>query len=160
MKPWISSLVLSIVLLAPQPGFACGEGLYAMSDGSRHRGYLAPRLATVLVYNDQGTVPEATKAVYRGLVQAGHKLEVARDPEQLATALRARRYDVVIADYDQVEAIGKQAGPASTAKVLPIVTSGQRDADGLRERFRFLLTPDATLGQYLKSINRLMENRT
>ena len=85
MKPRVLLLgaLLSVASLAPQPGFACGEGIYTMGEGARHRGYLAPRQATVLIYNDQGTVPEATKAVYRGLVHAGHKVEVARNAGQL-----------------------------------------------------------------------------
>lgn len=161
MKPWVmllSSLLL-VVLLAPQSGYACGEGIYAVPDGANHRGYLAPRRAAVLVYNNQETVPEATKAVYRGLARAGHKLEVARSPEQLAIALRDHRYDVVIANYEQIDVIGKQYAPASKAKLLPIMTDGQRGASSLRDRFRFSLSPDAGLIQYLKLIDRLIKDR-
>lgn len=159
MKPWILPLVLSVSLLAPQAGFACGEGIYTMGEGARQRGYLAPHPATVLVYDDRGTVPESTRAVYRGLVRAGHKLEVARDQEQLAAALRAHRYDVVIADYDQIGIIGKQADPATKARLLPILTDAQRGAMDWRQRFRYSLTQGASLGQYLKLIDRLARDR-
>lgn len=155
---WLSSLLL-IALLAPQIGLACGEGIYNMSQG-RGKGYLAPRLATVLIYNNQTTVPPKTKAVYRGLVQAGHKLEVARSPEQLAIALRDHRYDVVIADYDQIDVIGKQVEPASQTRLLPVVTDGQHDANDLREHLRFFLREGASLGQYLKLIHQLVKNKT
>lgn len=161
MKPPVLLLgsLLSVALLAPQPGFACGEGIYTMSEGSRHRGYLAPRPAMVLIYNDQGTVPEATKAVYRGLVHAGHKIEVARNPGQLASALRDHRYDVVIAGYDQIDAIDRQVQPVSRTSLLPIVNNQQRGADSWKERFRFSLTQDASLGQYLKLIDKLVKDR-
>ena len=161
MKPSVLLLgpVLSAALLLPQSGFACGEGIYSMSDATRHQGYLAPRLATVLIYNDQGTVPEATRAVYRGLARAGHRLEVARNPEQLAAALRAHRYDVVIADYDQIGNIGRQAEPAAKASLLPILSDAQRDARDWRQRFRYSLTQGASLGQYLKLIDRLTRDR-
>ena len=151
--------LLLVVLLAPQSGFACGEGIYTMSEGSRHRGYLAPHPATVLIYNDQGTVPETTKAVYRGLVHAGHKVEVARNPGQLSTALRDRRYDVVIADYDQIDVIDRQVKPVSRTNLLPIVTNVQRGANSGKERFRFSLTQGASLSQYLKLIDRLVKDR-
>lgn len=155
----LSASLLSAVSLVPQPGFACGEGIYAMGEGSRHRGYLAPRQATVLIYNDQGTVPEATKAVYRGLVHAGHKVEVARNAGQLSTALRDRRYDVVIAEYDQIDVIDLQVDLVPKTSLLPIVPDKQRSSDGWKERFRFSLTQGASLGQYLKLIDKLVKDR-
>ena len=162
MKPRVLLLgaLLSVASLAPQPGFACGEGIYTMGEGARHRGYLAPRQATVLIYNDQGTVPEATKAVYRGLVHAGHKVEVARNAGQLSTALRDRRYDVVIADYDQIDVVDLQVDLVSKTSLLPIVTNEQRGTDSWKERFRFSLTQGASLGQYLKLIDRLVRDQT
>ena len=161
MKPrgLLLGALLSVASLAPQPGFACGEGIYTMGEGARHRGYLAPRQATVLIYNDQGTVPEATKAVYRGLVHAGHKVEVARNAGQLSTALRDRRYDVVIADYDQIDVVDLQVDLVSKTSLLPIVTNEQRGTDGWKERFRFSLTQGASLGQYLKLIDKLVKDR-
>ena len=155
----LSASLLSAVSLVPQPGFACGEGIYAMGEGSRHRGYLAPRQATVLIYNDQGTVPEATKAVYRGLVHAGHKVEVARNAGQLSTALRDRRYDVVIAEYDQIDVIDLQVDLVPKTSLLPIVPDKQRSSDDWKERFRFSLTQGASLGQYLKLIDKLVKDR-
>jgi hypothetical protein len=161
MKPRILLFcsLLTVALFTPQPGFACGEGLYTMGEGSRHKGYLAPRPAAVLIYNDQGTVPETTKAVYRGLVHAGHKVEVARNPAQLSTALRDRRYDVLIANYDQIDGIDRQVQPVSRTSLLPILTSEQRSANSGKERFRFSLTQDATLGQYLKLIDKLVKDQ-
>lgn len=152
--------LLFVALSAPQSGFACGENIYSMNHGLRQQGYLAPHLATVLIYNDQETVPAETKAVYRGLVQAGHTLEVARNPEQLVIALRDHRYDVVIADYEQIDVVDKYVKPASRTKLLPIVTAGQRSADGLHGRFQFLLADRASLGQYLKRINQLVKDGT
>lgn len=157
--PLLGAMLL-VAVLAPQRGYACGEGLYTMGEGSRHRGYLAPRPATVLIYNDQGTVPEATKAVYRGLVHAGHKVEVARNAGQLSTALRDRRYDVVIADYDQIDVVDLQVDLVSKTSLLPIVTNEQRGTDSWKERFRFSLTQGASLGQYLKLIDRLVRDQT
>lgn len=153
----LSSLSLAL-LLAPQSGFACGEGIYAMGKAGNHKGYLAPRPATVLIYNDEHTVPAATKAVYRGLVQAGHTLDVARNTEQLATALRGHRYDVVIASYDQIDAIAGRVAPVSKPDLLPIVTVQQRSADEWRKRFKFSLVQGAGLGQYLKLIDKTLKD--
>lgn len=162
MKPrwFFLGTLCSIMLLAPTAGWACGEGIYAMGDGSRHQGYLAPRLATVLVYNDSPVVADRTKAVYRGLVRAGHQVEVARNPAQLSTALHDHRYDVVIAGYDQVGAIVSQAGPAIGPGLLPVLTGQQREGKQWRDRFRHALADDSSLGQYLRLIDQVMKTRT
>lgn len=152
--------MLCVALLAPQPGLACGEGAYNMGKGLRYQGYLAPRPATVLIYNNQATVPAGAKAVYRGLVQTGHTVEVARSPEQAAAALRNHRFDVVIADYDQIDVIGKHIEPASRTRLLPVMTGGAPGANNLRERFRVFLLEGASLGQHLKRIDQLVKDRT
>lgn len=157
MKAWVL-LMLSVLLLVPQSGLACGEGIYTMGEGSRHRGYLAPNLATVLIYNDQTVVPEATKTVYRGLVRAGHRVNVARSPGQLATALQEHRYDVVIADYDRLDVIDRQVKPVSKTSLLPILGGQPGGASPSQERFRFSLDKDASLRQYLKLIDRLVKD--
>ncbi len=157
---FLPSLLVALAAWVSLPAGACGEGIYVMSESSRHQGYLAPRLATVLVYNDQAAVPEATKAVYRGLVHAGHTLEVARNPAQLAIALQQRRYDVVIASYDQIDVVAEQVAPSTEVALLPVLTATQRGANGWRQRFRFSLAQDASLGQYLKRIYQLVKQRT
>ncbi len=156
---FLPGLLIALAVGVPLTAGACGEGIYVMSESSRHQGYLAPRLATVLVYNDQAKVPDATKAVYRGLVHAGHTLEVARDLEQLAIALQHRQYDVVIASYEQIDAVGKQVAPGPQAAMLPVLTLAQSRADGWRQRFRFSLVQDSSLGQYLKRIDQLVKQR-
>lgn len=151
-------LSLAAALGAAPPAFACGEGIFHMGDGLRYQGYLAPRPATVLVFEDSRT-PRAEKiAIYRGLVQAGHRLSIAHDADQLAQAMQQRRYDVVIADFDELGVVGAAAPSATrTPKLLPVVQRSQRDAPGLRSRFEVFALDDASLGQYLKLINRLMK---
>lgn len=150
---------IAAALVAASPAFACGEGIFHMGDGLRYQGYLAPRPATVLVFDDERT-PRAEKiAVYRGLVQAGHRLSIAHDADELAQAMQQRRYDVVIADFNELGVVGAAAPSSATApKVLPVVQRGQRDAPALRSRFEVFVLDGASLGQYLKLINRLMKD--
>lgn len=152
------TLSMAAALAAASPVFACGEGIFHMGDGLRYQGYLAPRPATVLVFDDERT-PRAEKiAFYRGLVQAGHRLSIAHSADELAQAMRQRRYDVVIADFSQVGMVGAAATSASTTpKLLPVVPRNQRDAPGLRSRFEVFALDGASLGQYLRLINRLMK---
>jgi hypothetical protein len=156
--------VLSAVLLppllalcAPASARACGEGLFHMGDGLRFQGYLAPRPAVVLVFDDDRTPPEERIRVYRGLVQAGHRLTLAHDASELAQAMQEREFDVVIAGLDAIDAVAAATPETATApRLLPVVASGRRgDATG-DGRFAVVVAEGAGLGQYLRRINSLM----
>ena len=157
-KSVLATTLLTALLLAPGPVHACGEGLFNMGQGLRYQGYLAPRPATVLVYDLDRTPGENRITVYRGLVRAGHRLTIAHNPDELAQAMRQQRYDVVIASYDNVDLVAaRTSGAASRAKLLPVVERSQRNAPTLRNRFALFLLDGASLGQYLKSIDQLVK---
>lgn len=157
-RPLTTMFSVAVLLATASPVFACGEGIFHMGGGLRYQGYLAPRPATVLVFDDERT-PRAEKiALYRGLVQAGHRLSIAHNADELAQAMHQRRYDVVIADFSQVGTVGAAAPSAARSpKLLPVVQRSQRDAVNLRSRFEVFALDGASLGQYLKLINRLMK---
>lgn len=158
MKRRMSLLFASLsVFGAASPVAACGEGIYAMRPDGQAAGYLAPRPAVVLVFDDRQVVPESTRAVYRGMVRAGHSLEVARSGEQLAAALEARRYDVIIARVDAFDRNDGLRGLEGTSSLLPVVPKGEPAPPA--ERFRARLTQGAGLVHYLRLIDRLMKER-
>lgn len=66
---------------------------------------------------------------------------------------------MVIADYDQIDVVDLQVDLVSKTSLLPIVTNEQRGTDSWKERFRFSLTQGASLGQYLKLIDKLVKER-
>jgi hypothetical protein len=128
-----------------------------MGDGLRFQGYLAPRPAVVLVFDDDRSPPEERIRVYRGLVQAGHRLTVAHSADELAQAMRERQFDVVIAALDAADAVAA-ATPAATPapRLLPVVEGGRRPDRSVDGRYAVVIAEDAGLGQYLRRINRLM----
>jgi len=126
---------------------ACGEGQFNMGKGMRYQGYLAPRPATVLVYDE---TPEERLAIYQGLYRAGHRLTVARSSDELSRSLQGKHFDVVISAVDRAAAM-----PTDT-RVLPVVQRGQRNEPGIRARFPVFLLDGASLGQYLKGIDQLV----
>jgi CheY-like chemotaxis protein len=145
ITPAIAALAIAIAAL---PAHACGEGQFNMGQGLRYQGYLAPRPATVLVYDQD---PMQRKSIYQGLNRAGHHLTVARTADDLARALRSKHYDVVISDLGNSGAIN-----AGAARLLPVVRRQQRNEAGIRSRFRVFLLDGASLGQYLKGIDQLV----
>jgi hypothetical protein len=140
--------------LACSPASACGEGQFNMGQGLRYQGYLAPHPAAVLVYDDAASDREA---LYAGLQKAGHKVTVVGSVDAMSQALQAGRYDVVIADFDDVAALQSHtAGASAKPGVLPVVARNRRNAPEVSSRFKLFLLDGASLGQYLKGINKLL----
>lgn len=153
-----ATVLAGTLALSQAPVHACGEGQFNMGHGLRYQGYLTPRPATVLVYDDGA---EARKTLYAGLQKAGHKVTVVGNSRDLSEALRARRFDVVISDLDDVAAIQGDADSApASPRVLPVVERSRRNAPDVRSRFRVFLLDGASLGQYLKSIDLLVKGTT
>jgi hypothetical protein len=142
--------LLALGLAASLPALACSEGLFNSGKGLAYQGYLAPRPATVLIYSTKpGSEREALLA---GLQRAGHRVAVASDTAGLTAALAANQVDVVITDIASVDAVtSSDAHP----RVLPVVARGQRGS--LRDRFPVVVVDGASLGQYLRGINRLLD---
>ena len=155
-----ATAVLGLALaLACSPASACGEGQFNMGQGLRYQGYLAPRPATLLVYDGGAS---NRKALYAGLQKAGHKVTVVGTADAMSQALQAGRYDVVIADFDDAAALqSRTAGTSTSAKpgVLPVVARNRRNSPEVSSRFKLFLLDGASLGQYLKGINQLLSMR-
>lgn len=152
-KHILAALLTSAVALASTPTQACGEGQFNMGQGLRYQGYLAPRPATVLVFDDAAADRDA---LYAGLKKAGHKITLVGTPDALSQALRARRFDVVIADFVDVSMVDSSTADAKP-HLLPVVERSRRNAPELRSRFNLFLLEGASLGQYLKSIDQLVK---
>lgn len=146
--PTMPAIVAFAAAFASLPAFACGEGQFNMGQGMRYQGYLAPRPATVLVYDGD---PAQRRNIYQGLNRAGHRLTVVRNADDLAQAIRDKHFDVVISDLDESAAIG-----GASTRLLPVVQRQQRNEAGIRSRFRVFLLDGASLGQYLKGIDQLV----
>lgn len=145
--------------LAASASLACGEGQFNMGQGMRYQGYLAPRPATVLVYDDAGGGTDSAERakLYKGLEMAGHRVTVVQDADAFSKAVADKRYDVVIADLSDVDQLSSDAGLlASQARLLPVVNRKARNAPELRSKFSLMLVDGASLGQYLKAINQAL----
>ena len=81
--------------------------------------------------------------------------------DAMSQALRAGRFDVVIADFDAAADCSR--APCRHVRrnrgVLPVVARSRRNAPEVRNRFKLFLLDGASLGQYLKGINQLLSMR-
>jgi hypothetical protein len=146
------TLALGAVPLSAQ---ACGEGMFNTGQGLPYQAYLAPRPAAVLVYSDPAAPAQREDALYAGLKKAGHTVTVVRDQAALRSAMREHRYDVVISALDGIDAV-TAAEATQTPAVLPVVARAVRNSPEVKNRFDLFLIDGASLGQYLKAINKLV----
>ena len=149
------SIVACCLCLAAPSALACGEGIFNMGQGLRYQGYLAPRPAAVLIYDSN---PMERRSVYIGLYRAGHRLTVARNVQDLSHALQHSRFDVVISSLEQMDAVTARTAAKPAPSLLPVVQRQQRNAPEVRSRFAVFLLDGASLGQYLKGIDRLVKD--
>lgn len=157
-SPRSSLLVVALaVALAPAAAQACSEGMFNSGKGLAFQTYLAPRPARVLIYS---TAPEEERAaLHAGLQKAGHRITEVSDAAALVAAIRHERYDAVITRLDAAEQIAAQAD-ADIPPVLPIVARAERNSPQVRGRFDLFLLDGASLGQYLRAINRALRSST
>lgn len=149
--------ILAVAVFASAPAFACGEGIFNMGEGLRYDGYLAPRPATVLVYEPDGDASPERIAVYRGLARAGHKVTVVTDSEHLRTALARQSFDIVIAEDRYAQALAIATGlsnAAGTRQLLVVANKPPRAGSSPGKSF---VSGTASLGTWLGALNRLMK---
>jgi hypothetical protein len=151
----ISLLLFVPVLTFAPDARACGEGMFNTGKGLPYQAYLAPRPAAVLVYAEAGQPAARDDALYAGLQKAGHTVTVVRDLNSLQEAMRQHRYDVVISTLDAVGDI-TSAESSQAPTVLPVVARSVRNSPSVRNRFDLFLLDGASLGQYLRAINKVV----
>lgn len=142
---------------------ACGEVMYRMGGALRYHAFLTRHPASILVYVGT-TSPEFTKAeqakFHDGLEKAGHKVTLVADGPALTQALGARQYDVIIASSGDMDAVSAQITQTPREpSLIPVFRAGSGDERELRERFPRLVSADANLNQFLKSIEQSMKAR-
>ena len=157
MKP--SSLNTSVILvvalcLTATEAEACGELMLRTLDTMRFHAFVTRHPASILVYSvDGGSHPPAqTGKLHDGIERAGHKVSMARGPEELAKALASRKYDIVVAYADDLVAVTTQISKTSRELTLIPVLNGGADERQMRARFPHLVSGD--LNDLLKTIEQ------
>jgi hypothetical protein len=146
-------LVVALCLTATEAE-ACGELMLRTLDTMRFHAFVTHHPATILLYSVDGSArPSAqTTRLHDGIEKAGHKVNMARGPEELAKALASRKYDVVVAYADDLVAVTTQIAKASREPTLIPVLNGGADERKMRARFPHLVSGD--LSDLLRAIEQ------
>lgn len=154
--------VLSVVLWSGVPAYSCGDKLLVLGRGVRFQTMTGMRPANILAYLRAGTGVSAVAANQQfqlALKKAGYQLRVVRDDEEVDVALRSGKYDLVIAEIADLNAIDSALHSMARAPaLLPIlyqptklqVTSGE-------QRYRYVLKAPNKDSHYLSVIEKALE---
>jgi len=140
---------------------ACGEVMYRMGGALRYHAFITRHPANILLYagsaSQQHFSSEGAK-LHDNLEKAGHKVTIATGPEELAQALAAHPYDVIIAYAGDLDSVTAQIAKASREPALiPVIDRSAPNERAMRERFPSLVSEDANLNQFLKVIEQSMK---
>jgi CheY-like chemotaxis protein len=149
-------LLCAAMILGPATAMACGEMMFNAGKGLPFQSYLSPRPADVLILSDQSAA--GREIAYAGLEQAGHRLTFVHDVGELAAAMDAGRFDIVIVALESADEVQNHVASAARGapRVLPVVARSARNSPQVTGRFEQVLLDGASVGQSLVVIERML----
>src|SRR5215471_5142185 len=103
---------------------ACGDKLLVLGRGIRLETLLGNRTAKILAYQHAGTHGAeliADPEFQSALKNAGYQLRIVRDTEELEVALRLGKYDLLISDIADTDAVEPTLKSATSPALIPIL---------------------------------------
>jgi CheY-like chemotaxis protein len=154
--------VASLVAAATTDLDACGDKFLRVGRSARFHRYAAVHPASILIYAPADSTPAGIKEFEAILKQAGHRPVALANGADVAKALTAAPYDIVIADYSDSSRIREDLRAVdSRPGLLPILYKPAKAVEERAEReFTCLIKPHVmTKFDALAEIDRLMQLR-
>jgi hypothetical protein len=151
-----SAILVIAICLTAQEAQACGEVMLRALGTMRYHSFVTAHPAEILLYSGGSAAkrPQTNDAkLHDDLEKAGHKVSVARGPDELAKALAAHHYDVLVVFADDMANVMSQMAKASRELTLIPVFDGSTDERQMRARFPGLVSGD--LNDLLKAIEQV-----
>jgi hypothetical protein len=154
------SLILLGFLLVGAVAWACGDKLMLIM-GARSSLIRPGHAALILAYPGQS----ASAGVIRSLQlqpavkKAGHKIQVVEDSTGLDSALKAGKYDVVMADVASAGEISQHISSAPSKPVLLPVAfkASKEEQSAAQKKYHCLLKAPSDTENYLAAIDQAMD---
>ena len=153
-------LVVALCLTA-MDAQACGDLMLRTVSTMRYHAFVTRHPAAILLYSGEA-VPKDSSAtgtkLHNSLEKAGHKVTLVRSPDELAQALAAHPFDVIIAYAVDMDNVTSQLAKGSREPTLiPVLGPGAANERQMRERFPRLVSKDTSLNDLLKAIEESMK---
>src|SRR5215471_11123796 len=134
----------SVFLFSAVPSYGCGDKLLVLGRGIRPEALLGNRTAKILAYQHAGTHGAdliADPEFQLALKKAGYQLRIVRDTEELEVALRLGKYDLLLSDLADTNAVESTLQSAAAAPALiPILYQPTKaDLTPVEKRYHYVL---------------------
>jgi hypothetical protein len=154
------SLILLGFLLVGAVAWGCGDKLMLIM-GAKGALIRPGHAAVILAYPGQ----TASASVIRSLQvqpvmkKAGHKIQVVEDATGLDSALKAGKYDVVVADVASAGEISQHlSAVASKPVLLPVAfKASKEEQSAAQKKYHCLLKAPSDVENYLAAIDQAMD---
>lgn len=140
-----------ILALSSASVYACGESLFRVGKGVSYREYTAPLPGTILVV----AKTESELALVERLAAAGHAIYVVSDPSEIGEELRNRDIDIVLAHFNQRDAV--EANDLTAATFIPVAQNGTAEVAQADELYQRSLTNEDSVLKFLKTIHKTLK---
>jgi len=144
---------------------ACGDKFLLVGRSARfNQAYAAIYPATILIYAPHGR-PVSTAILdpkfQATLTRAGHRIEVVKEEAEIGPMLQAGRFDLVLSDVADVEALRRRAAASPTQPtVIPVMFDQTKaEVEAIKARYQCNLKPSDRPARYLSSIDEEMQAR-
>ena len=151
--------VITVLACASVDLGACGDKFLRVGRSARFRRYAAVHPAAILIYKPAHATRAGIDELKTLLTQAGHRPQAVDGRTNVASALAATQYDLVIADYADAALIRNELGTAtSKPEILPILYKPTKAVEAEAEKqYTCLIKPhEMTKFDALAEIDRLM----
>jgi hypothetical protein len=163
---------ITVLLLGTWRANACGDKLLVLGRGGYFQAQTAEYPASILFYvNPDAPGSEKVEFTHlQGIMrQAGHRFRFVKGREELAVALRTARFDIVLADFDDVAGLEKpiQESPSQPLLLPWVYQETKADAQKVKlslkrakEQYRYALSAPFKVGNFLSIIDRTMDMKS
>ena len=160
-------LVPLVLSIGVKPVGACGDKLLVLGRGVRFQSDNPVQPASILLYLHKGSPSFEVlndPRLQSILREAGHKLQPAVNLQELESALKTGKYDIVLADYSDASSLETIVAAAPSKPVLlPFVFKGAKTAKvetaSAEKQYRCVLTAPNRVGHYLATVDKAMDLR-
>jgi ABC-type amino acid transport substrate-binding protein len=153
-------LILVGMFLVGAVAWACGDKLMLVM-GARSSQIRPPHPAAILVYPGQSASSTLIRAFASqpAFKKAGHRLQLVEDSAGLDNALKAGKYDVVVADVANAGDLSREvASAASKPVLLPVAFRvSKEEQSAAQKKYHCLLKAPGNTDNYLDAIDQAME---
>jgi hypothetical protein len=154
----------ALAALVSTEASACGDKFLVVGRGVKYtRVRASAHPGSILIYmNPANRMPAAAKQLQleAGLKQAGHKVQTVGDATGLDSALKAKHFDVVIADVNDSKGLEQELGSSTRTAVVPVLYQPTAEELAAAEkRYGCALKAPGKSSDYLDVIDAVLSPR-